>query len=569
MGAFVAGIKDLTDSVSIGGDFKYNGYSFGPFRSINCKFRPVYDQIGRTVIALDIIFDVHAIIHGSQGGDSSIATTQERMDSLERKLSEPGKKLIVKNCGFALAIDSSVTPDLDYGPKPELIACVPMGGCMAFEVSWTVTYRRPPLCASGGIAAGFIIEGHYQTELATNEEGLVQRVISGEIGFLNVRTGAAISINPETVFDKLKFEKPNFFAHKGTRRKFNAAKNRVEFTRVDEECSDDAWPDGMVAADFEESVENLPPGFVSWSCGLSGTLTTAPGIRKSFAADKFFVMLFDASKRYNAGAKASGGIVIPEKLKISASKFGRRSRFLIQFRMVACLHDILKQTNLWSPVPGTSYATWSASLDLAGVNSPRGVSGVQSKDGDTIIDLCSGSPSQIAYGKTSGYRKSSTGDVSHKLLCPEVEEGRSYMDYQNRIRGEQESVSIIHSLMQAAGLYQNPSSASSSAFPAPQTGLEDDVVHVSGKSQNYVVMQGRALRLKFKPDVPRLKQVAGVQVEELARNVQTEIATAYFDCPLMETQWAVLYRVKGQLYGLSPANNKQMCFTSGEDDGRK
>ena len=560
----MSGLRDLTDPLLIG-TIEYNSYTMTPLRKVSTSFDPVYDSSGRSVIALDLKLKVIAIIQ-----DDARLTHQTNMADAQHKLLEPGKRLIIKGIGLSTDLDTNTTPDLDYGPKPKILSCEPVGADLAWQIHWEVVYRLPPQCVwNRSIPPGVIIGAGHEVIFTTNEEGLVQRSISGHVDFRRAR---GVAFDPETVANRITVSKLPYMKRISFQRRFVEARNRIEYSCVDEELVDSAYPEGIIQADVNYELENQPPGFAKWTGQLSGTLRTAPGVKKSLAADKFFIILFDQAKKLRDTAKASGGIVIPERFRVGASKFGRTSRFMVTWRLIACLHDILKRSGLWEEVPGTSYVKWSNSMDDLGINSIRGASTIQMVDQDTLVNLCENIPSGIDIGGATGLRFSNGfGKSDETLSCSEVTKENSYVFYENRIRGVQSQNAVIHRVMQFFGrtTVSGNDNGSASMFPNQQSGAADDVVQYQGKNDNFVLMQGRAVRLKFTPIVPHLEKVVGVPVEEMARNVETKTVAGYFDCPMIQTKWAILYRVQKQLYGVQPANAKELCFLSGEYDGRK
>ena len=562
-------VKDLTTGF---GTLSYGGYTFGPLRHVKAKIAPEWDRARRTVTKLKWTLDVHAIIHGDNVGNQ-----EANMNAVHRALTEPRLKLTISGIG----LDTSITtdragtkPDISWGPKPTLHALAPVGGDLAWEVNWSVEFETPPYCASANISAGEPIAFNYTAAYTTNEEGLVTRVLSGYMEIVQFANGRRPAANPEAAFDRFTFQLPDLFRRVSCSRQFNESKNVVEFQIIDQELSDYPYPDGLVECDVDYDLENRPPGFINWTGQLSGTMRVAPGLPKSIAADKFFIIVFDIADKLNNAAAPSKGVVIPERIGIGTKKFGRSSRFAVTWRMVACLHDILTKTGLWEPVPGTSYQSWRSSMIAAGVFHPRGVGKWRmNSNEDTIIDLCGGA-SSITLGADTGARYEPAGQPKTRLGCGNITKERSYLMFRNKIRGVQRQNAIIHKIMQVFGgaTYSalTGDSGSEAKFPSESTGgkPKDHIVQYQTASDDFIIMTGRALRLKFVPEIPKLTKVAGVDVEELSRNVVTEPITSYFDCPLYEARWAILYKPKGQIYAIKPPKIKELCGTEGEEDGR-
>ena len=565
-------VKDLTTGF---GTLSYGSYTFSALRNVSFKYEPRYDAARRAVVAIDCHLSVLGLVHGSDATGSTLNRQQTRMDAAVSALTRIGSTLIISDIGLGSAINTSrggATPDIDLGPRPALLSCKPWGGDKCFQVAWEVSFTLPPKCASAGqMDAGQVMSFEFDTSYSTNGEGLLSRLITGEIAIVQYRNGKKVAANPEAAYDKIQFACPQYFQPVSFQRTIDRKRNTVKFAAVHEELTGDAFPEGCIAADLDYDLENRPPGFLQWIGSLSGSITVAPGVAKKVAADKFFIVMFDVAGKLKdtAGAK---GIVIPERLKIGAKLFGRTSRFSVQWRMTACLHEILAKAGLWSAVPGTNYTKWRASMEALGVFSPRGVSGMKfNSNADVIVDMCD-APATFPIGNDTSSRVYPQGDTALSLDCPDVTKENSYFDFRNSIEGIQSQNAIIHRIMQDWKLSTSTPTGDGSVSPfptPPSSAATDHVVQLEGKTDDFILMVGRALRLKFEPEIPALKTVAGVQVEEMARNVKVAPEVSYFDCPLIGAQWAILYRVKGSLYGVKAPKVKEFCMKDGEEDGRK
>lgn len=584
----MSAIKNINPAFD--GTVEYAGLRFGPFRSVTSQVSPVYDETGRVVTDSEISITVHAVITGANAGDTEVAMT-----SAIQRLGESGGRLLVSGIGMLTPIDSMLVPDTNFGPKPNLISLRPLGAELAWEVVWSVVYRRPPLLLGGKVyPTGAIHSANWDIEFSANDQGLVTRSVSGFVQLFVKAAGAggdangnAANVGVATVdvgktdnvfLGAIRIPKPPFMRRVSAKRHITAAKNRVDFSVVDEEFADGPFPDGMTDAEAEMTIENNPPGFVNWSASLTASFTVAPGLPKSLAAQRWFILLFDAAAKARAAVKDAKGVVIPERFRITVPKIGRTCRFGATWRMVACLHDILLKTGLWEPIPGTSYASWNKSMDDIGVGSFGGISNLQAYGSETLVSL--GSETKTIDVGWKGQHPDRVNNYSQQLLCPEVTAETSYLSWENSIRGAQEANAIIHRPMQKAligsavasgavggGVTGAVTAGLTALFSQPQTGLKEDVVQVQGKTDNYVIMSGKSLRLKFAPEIPSLVKVAGVKVTELARNVEVKPITGFFDCALLQARWTILYRVVDQIYGVIPPANKHMCFTEGENDG--
>lgn len=569
-------IKDLTSSDKWNGPagqtgfgtISYNGFTFQVIRNVTLSGQFVYDEAGVTVTHVKYVMGVRGFVHADD-----VATQQVRMNDLHKLLSAAGGQLVVEDIGFDSKIDTArggVTPDLLWGAKPIDIQFRPLGGNVAWEFVWKVEFNVSR-CESASAQAGRFLAFNYEVAYSTDEQGFVQRSISGyvQIAQNRIPNSRAIAWDIESAWDRIVVRVPAGFRRLSTTRTINSARNRIDFSVVDDELHDSPYPAGIIEADADYDFENQGRSFENWIATLSVTFEVAPGYPPSLAAGRFFLMMADKTAKLRAGAAAAKGAVIPLKLRISAKPFGRRSRFQVAWQVVACLKEILKSSGLYDPVPGTSYQVWSASMVNVGIWDSRGRGGWRhTTNQDAIIDICNGGA--IAdIGNDQGSSLSPTADYQYSLLCPP---GNPYIHYENEIWADQSQNVVIHRLSQLwGGIVNSPTASNGTGMPfgSSSSSGTDHVSQYEGTSNDFVVMTGRAIRLGKAPDVPRLVSIGGVDVEEVARQVVPKAIAQYFGCAAIGARWAILYRVKGQLSYVKPPINRDICFEDGEDDGIK
>jgi hypothetical protein len=565
----------LKDVVGGFGTVAYDTLAFSVLRHVKLRSENIWDASERMIKYIRYTLNVQGVI-----ANADVASQEAAMATIHAVLSRPGKPLQISGIGFdtpintAPAVAGGSRPDVLFGAKPRVLACNPIGAELAWEIVWECDFFMAPRCTSQAPLPGAFLAFNYDVDYTTDEEGLVTRVIAGELEIYNTANGRKAAYNPELAFDRVTFGLPVFMRRLTTRRHFNAARNSCEFSIADAELVDDAYPDGIIEADLDEDFENTPPGFINWIGSLSGSMRVAPGYPKSLAMSTFLLILLDRAEKMNQIAAKSNGVVIPEGIRIGGQVFGRTSRFACSFRMVACLHDLL-QTGLWTPVPGTSYASWQASMKAKGIFDPRGFRGLKwNLNDDLIMDICT-DPGQIYIGNDTFKQSDAQGKPEGAFNCDKITKERSYLLFLNRIRGVVEQNALLHRIMQTfTGVVAGSDTGDGTSIPFPQSSqsqsqTKDHITQYASGPDNFIIMQGKALRLKFQPEIPRLTKVGGVDVEELSRNVETVPRTSYFHCTLFSSRWAILYRVKGPLYSIKPMNNRNICFTDGEDDGRK
>lgn len=573
----VTAIKDLASSDKWNGaggqtgfgTISYNGFAFSIIRNVKIQSQFVYDDAGLTITHVKYVMSVRGFIYAED-----VASQQTNMNDLHLALSESGQQLVIEDIGFDSKIDTArtgVTPDLIWGAKPLDCQFRPLGGNVAWEFVWKVEFNISRCESASASPANRFMAFNYELNYSTDEQGFVQRAISGYVQIAQNRVSGsrAIAWDIEAAWDRIVFRVPVCFRRLTTTRSINSARNRIDFNIVDDELRDLPYPAGIIEADADYDFENQGRSFENWIATLSVDFEVAPGYPPSLAANRFFLMMADKTAKLRAGAAAAKGAVIPLKLRISTKPFGRRSRFQVIWQVVACLKEILKSSGLYEAVPGTSYQLWAASMVNVGIWNPRGRGGWRhTTNQDAIIDICSGA-NLADIGNDQGACLTPIVPYQYSLLCPP---GNPYIHFENEIWAEQSQNVVIHKLSQLwEGITQSPTAANGTSMPfgsSSSTG-EDHISQFEGSSNDYVMMIGRAIRLGKAPDVPRLVSIGGVPVEEIARKVIPKAIAQYFGCAAIGARWAILYRVRGQLSYVKPPVNQDVCFVDGEDDGIK
>lgn len=563
-------IVALSDADAGHGTLMYNGYRFGALRNFRLELTPEYDEAGRALVGNRLTLTVTEVISGT--AESTVGTA---MLALRRQLTEPGQTLVVADVGFGdMSINgSNVTPalakthdDIEWGPKPEVVSLQPLGGSVSWELVWTVSafIRDCP----GTTGSGYVFAAlNYRTTYGQNYEGLSQRIITGHAILAQTRVdgGRSIALTPDLLWDRLTIELPIGFRRVNKVSSINEAKTRLDFNIVDEELPGEAPPEYMVDADIDYDAESVPPGFSRWEYTLSGSLTVRPGASPSRASTAFWNIAFDKLSQLQqvVGASDHPGVVIPTKLRFGTKLFSRSSRFSIQFSVVHCLEDLLRAGGMWSPVAGSNYALWRASM--ADVFSNRGVAGLrQSTGNDLIVDLCGG-VAQYTLGDDTRNAIYDGWEPSGLLTMDGINEKSSWFSYHNNLRPYRKETVTTATVVRQYSPYESPSAPEGTRLP-DVAGYTESAESLSYGSTpiDRVLMYGKALRIGFLPTVPNLVSIGNVPVTRLEMTVDGPKPVAcFFGVPVYSVRWSILYKVNGHLSNIQPPRQNLCCETSG------
>jgi hypothetical protein len=587
------------------GTVKYNGLELNPTVQYSLEARIVMDDAERAYKHTEYTLHGKFVIFGDtdEGSQTTYAesTTAQKMVEVRNLLSQPGKRLQLTNIGFG-AVDingktAPITNDVSFGPKPDVLEFAPFGA-LAWEVIWSCRYcvTEPTRSTSSSLLAlnyemGFShdmrgittinVNGHYQVPLSLSGYAL------GTGGLLSSSTNPA-----DAYLDHLSIQIPEDFRLGEKTHTFNAARNRVEFTYQLIELDGEAFPPGIVWADIDEDWENSEPqSFSGWNGSIRGELEVAKGYPTTTAARKF-LDIFVSRLNYIRGQvtqKHGGGkdspVILPVRFSFGCKRFTRKYRFAAEYVVLGCIPDFIGGSGIWQPL-GTKHNEWITSM--AEVNGNRGVSKV--KPGIDII-LNTGNSAATRSHKID-FKTTKPQDTSPvntlTFDCSGINEHNSYLAYENNVRVVKEASYSISKYAQTPGnreaagtgfvLDNQPTSAGSSdaaklveriansgnifgqaakavdavgtalttyfagsAVPATGSG-NPDVVEYTGISSDYIVMSGKAMRLKYPPQVPTISKIGENESRIFEEQVDSpRVIGMVGDCPVYVIRWAKVY----------------------------
>lgn len=567
----ITAVKDLITGF---GEITYNGLTFTPLREVKIKSEMMYDDANITVTHVRFLLTVEALVFSD-----NVANQNSAMANIQNTLAKPGQNLVIVDIGFYTGISTAFNgdePDLLWGAKPKTLSMEPAGGDLAWNIVWECEFNISLCLGEFSDTNNNFFAFNYEVFYSVDNKGHVTRRISGyfEIAQSRVSGGRSIIRNLEDYYDRVRFTLPLAFERVNSSRSLSIDRRRLEFSVTDRELQTLPYPDGIVIADVDFDFQNRPPGFQAWTATLSGSMEVAAGLPQSLAAAKFFLLMFDKQKSLQASAFKKDGAVIPERIRFKQQVFGGVFTFSVSFMLIACLDEILESSGIWQPFPNATYQSWENSMRVQGVGTERGYYNLRHRvSDDAIIDICAG-VSAVDLGNDSGSTTVDTTPLSQKIGCANITKKTSWLLYRNKIEIVVQQNAIVHRVAQAfLGVDQSQVEAVEELLmplsPPIVTPILQDIVQYAGAPDNLIIMTGRAVRLKFVPDVPRLLSIGGVAVTELSRNVDTEPVAVFFGCPLYVTRWAILYRAESQVKAIKPSKNRNFCITDGEDDGVK
>lgn len=554
------------------GAFTYNGLDLATGTDkITVRSEPVRDDSGRTIVYHRIVITWTGILAISDplDPDKDFQTTESDLNEMRDKLSQDGGELLFEGKGFGRKISINKPgqhqKDVNFGPKAEELSWETLGEDHAARVTWRVTCCIPE-CAFGTSAHRFegVLAINYEVDHAYNERGSVIRTYNGYIQIAMTRStgkGKGKRI-PDTADQYRRFFAPR--PPEGFKRthawKVNLSKNRVDFTITDFEIeSPNPYPNKVINIEGSHRF--------AWSRGQGKSAkyfnTISVNIDRDVrmaGATAWLIFLQIVQQRMAAAKKGGSNWPFLMSLEITEDLFGWPCDFSLQYRTLGCLKDVLGETGLWTPIKGTNWREWRASLQNS-MFASYGVSNIgHLASQDVIIDLCG------SFGETqiSIEPQQQSGEaIAKKVLENEKPPPEtSYMAYEaNMVPYRRRTV--VQQQVSQAGDKDEPTSdgrSSQDQFDFGKPGGVSDIIQTGGRSRNGVIFSGTAVRAGFEIPRPRIAKIGGQTPVEKSSKHRLKLVGDHFGQPVYQLNWLIDYSVPNSPGAVSATDNLEDCF---------
>ena len=566
------------------GELSYNGWVFDSFHHSKVTNRVVPDDAGRVVKWQEVTIEVEADIDLSSFPDQNTA-----VHNLWNSLTEPGGSLAYSDKGFGeFKVNHPDTDvrDVNWGPKPEMIDFVPVGGNRVVHIHWKVTAHV--VSCSPAFYKRHLFNFTFEVGYDLDSDGYLTRSLSGayEIPLTfatNQGAGGVLTVpdSADNWWKRVCPPVPVGFQRVTKNRRVSKDRRRVDYQIVDKELPVPLMPDcTMIEAKYRVRNEKGMI-FANWACTISGTVRINPALPRSASWDRFGLLVRSRLNwiRRNVAAPGQPVPTGPVGKRISGvllmntefeeDIFGKDARFSVTFRMLgATLRWILQQSGLWLPVPKTSYAIWKASMDRR-INLPHGPSeAVMSATDDVMIDLCGGpasavvSPGRInalnadmdaqsrAAGGNAPETSGALGDSSEQF--PDAE--HSWISYRSNLDFVEDDNIIRHKPLAGKVTVSSPKQAANGSVGPIQSRTGDpdflladwnvpDIQQRVCSPDTSVVLSGTAIRLGYRAEAPRLIRFGGKTLTQTAANIKEVELGNIEGIPVYGLAWRIEYNL--------------------------
>lgn len=558
------------------GSYTYFGYTFtGPVEA-RYQARFVYDQAGRTVVAVKYNLRISTLVQPDdlQGETPTDAEIETGMQNLRRRLSRPGQRLTIAGTGFGdldINAPGGKVRDVMWGPKPDVLTLDPVGSVRVWRLDWSVEFALPECSDARYIRDAMAF--NFTTDYSHDERGLQTRTIAGyvEIPMTRWLGGKRVVDNVDRLTKDVAPRVPDGFNRVGKRRQVSMDKRRLDFSFTDRQIPNShGFPPGIIRADgrhrlqAENSAIN-EGGHARWTGVISASYVLAQGARKRVATDAFLRLMddriFKALERVRGATALVTGLDAEEGLYLSDQEVS----LSCQYWFLADLRSGLIDGGLWRPLPDVDWRRWANDRTVREFLGPYGWAGLVEGVGvDAIVDLCGGDESQRAAlrsptpkGLEPRRRLATTGMIDprtnwlhydgeltvkvttnvmrHKLVGAVLKADPAGPNMPGILGG-------VNALNPGVGLAGKPAGKliNKPAKPTP------DVVQRRATPTYTAILSGRAIRAGMRVPIPKLVTLGGVEVVP-DKQVATEKKLATLaGVGIYGLSWSLSYLVPGE-----------------------
>jgi hypothetical protein len=425
------------------GSVHYNGFDFpGP---VQCQLRvqPVYDAAGRIVKYRRYTLTVECVLVAEDFAALSPGDPLDaEMKSLRYKLTQAGATLKYKSQGVGADIELSKLTDIEFGPKPQLLALDPVGSAQAWHLVWTVQFT-PKECGAGIPASwGSMTPGEwwYSVVFSIAPNGLSVRTVTGSIEALVTRNaaGSGITFTADLLRERIRIPRlPGF----NRQQNFDVSPDKrfLSFSFVDTQIPGTLpYPEGIVSMRIRQRVSTDPmQGYKLAQSRLSGSIEVVQGAARWYA---WLAFLRVVQNRLGAVPRTEGRDFISiDRLEIEDEITGNEMSFSMGYRICTTKEHLLEDTGLWQPIEG-DWSKWRSSMErLVGV---RGDASLRHNiSDDVVLNFCSGlQPRPVA----APFAHKQPAAIYAPFTCDSPSKEASWREYTVELIAAEESGTILN-----------------------------------------------------------------------------------------------------------------------------
>lgn len=526
---------------------KHNGtdltFTFPGAVTTSFTVNPVYSLDGRTVKYSHATLLVETILvatdFDAQMGLGEIDPTvtgwsiDQYMDTLRNVLSRPGGRLIYTGHGMGDDLDISGAFDVDFGPKPKLIALRCVGANQAIHVIWQVETTFINCIPHTALQKTIPLDFSYSVSFDVDHEGMTVRTVTAAIeAYMHRGTGNQFNTftNTADIFaQRINPRIPDGFK-RSTRRSLSPDKKMLTLQITDTEiASDYAYPAKMVECDVTQSSTLVADKYISgntyWAVNFTGNFKVAPGVGKGFAWREF-LNIVNSRKPLFAGSTpgddSAEGYCFIIAFNAVDKIYSRICSFSLTYIVLTSLEKMFKNTGMFRKIPGgDQWQKWRLSMP----NNIVGSAGlIHQQNDDLVVSICD-DDKLPSTDRPVVLLSPSEESIEYPNPCPPKD--KSYVSYVVHPHVTKISNDVVHTrlgypegdkyLQSSSGLdFSLGSTGSGTTVPSNSRELQE-----RGTARYKVILHGYASRICYPPVAPHLESVGGKPAKLHADMVST------------------------------------------------
>jgi hypothetical protein len=496
---------------------------------------------------------------------------------------------------------TNADPITIFDAFPRLIAFRPLGAGLAYEVIWACEFNvaeRIRRSSDGRVDAQVgLLSLNYSQSWTSDMHGWSTRVITGKARMPGTRiVGNKDAL--EAFRAQFQCLVPRGFRRTQATYTYSQDNREIDFNFTDEEVQTLPLPRGMIVFDVNESVRMAALQTSIYTLTISGTASTDLRTDPSAGAQKLIEYIFarvsqikDAPTTQKSYREFQDRVIIPLDLSMSRKWGTRETRINIVLQVnnrTAEPFDafgLFDEQGLANGGFVTSEAQWQEGMK-ATYQQYGPHQRVPAINQDTQVSPATGQL-MATIGNSLQNRPRQRRERQLPFGCSVTKEN-SWLQLRSRMTGYRQDQVAVHqySNSYAPGPYYNQGWATATPAlvghrtPGPtsleraQTQVEKDYQELLGNEQKTLGLErddetvefmaapsfrlkyeGIGIRIGFKPVVPPLKSIQGIELEPMTVLQHTEEIIGYlFGCKIYRVKWSQLFKVKGQLVISSKAD---------------
>lgn len=521
----------------------YNGYSnFSAYtKTLSLTCTPLKDFTGRTIKGNEFRLRIRSVFTG-------VGAAAE-VQKARQALSKNGGVLIVTGLASGdIYVNTNGKTDSDFGPWCEDITFDPTyGSNLATLVEFTLRWQVPD-CLDATYKYR-VMEYGFTVDVQIDDLGYTTRVINLTVRIPNNRETPGALFPQDSIDSYVEAVTPALspgYRRTYGSRVYNESRSELRWQITDSQLRGPAPPPGVVRHDGGMSFESNGVQGVAWNGRIWYWAEVSAGGDVADAIKAFQLFLKYRFDRMSAMTAATGAkpSLVPLSWSVSEPSIeDRKVEFNLTFFVATTLTELLTKSGMWTKTVGFGdWKKWSKSLEKTAF-SPRGFANYMlTIDDDKIVDLCAVSGQAVGAGAGVDDKRLNGGIFDPQL--PKPDKDNSWVFYTNTIYEEQNSGTVSMVTLPKKALDDTTDrKGTSNAITNPLDGLGGGGGGAIGggiqfipppggtgvivnqpvdkgkttarrvrRPQQFVIMEGRAMRVNFPIPEPVLETVNGVKL---------------------------------------------------------